>query len=132
MPDSDPDNEIAKEISGLVGGLPVAIVHVAGYANYTRIQLADLLEIFKQRRIHAGVAVTEDDDLPASFRRSAFSYDETLSIVWNIALRELSKDAQDLIHILAFPDCEAVKESILCAVHPEPSLEFLDSRERIR
>ena len=131
-PKKDPERELARQISGLVGGLPVAISHVAGYVSYSECSLAELLEIFKQRRRHTGAATSEDDDLPASFRQASFSYDETLAMVWNVTLRELSTDARDLTYILAYLNCEAVPESMLCAVHPEPFLEFLDSREKIR
>ena len=126
------DKGTARSISGLVGGLPVAISHVAGYVAYSRCSLEELLEIFKQRRRHVGVATTEDDDLPASFRQSSFSYDETMSVVWNVTLRELPNDSQNLCQILAYLNSEAVPESILCAIHREHFLEFLDSRESIR
>lgn len=131
-PESDPERAVAQEISGLVGGLPVAISHVAGLAAYSECTLSELLEIFKQRRRHTGAATSEDDDLPASFRQASYSYDETLAMVWNVTLRELSTDARDLIYILAYLNCEAIPESMLCDVHPEPFLEFLDSREKIR
>ena len=131
-PKHHPERSLAEEISALVGGLPVAISHVAGYVAYSQCSLSELLEIFKQRRRHTGAAVTEDDDLPASFRQASFSYDETLAMVWNVTLRELSADARDLTYILAYLNCEAVPESMLSAVHPEPSLEFLDAREKIR
>jgi hypothetical protein len=128
----DPERDLAQQISGLVGGLPVAISHVAGYVSYSQCSLSELLEIFKQRRRHTGAATSEDDDLPASFRQASFSYDETLAMVWNVTLRELSTDARDLTYILAYLNCEAVPESMLCTVHPEAFLEFLDSREKIR
>lgn len=131
-PQNDPERRLAREISGLVGGLPVAISHVAGYVAYSQCSLSELLEIFKQRRRHTGVATSEDDDLPASFRQASFSYDETLAMVWNVTLRELTGDARDLTYILAYLNCEAVPESMLCTVHPEGFLEFLDSREKIR
>ena len=131
-PKNDPEQGLAQEISGLVGGLPVAISHVAGYVAYSQCSLFELLEIFKQRRRHTGAAINEDDDLPASFRQASFSYDDTLAMVWNITLRELSADARDLTYILAYLNCEAVPEYMLCAVHPEHILEFLDSRESIR
>jgi tetratricopeptide (TPR) repeat protein len=131
-PFEESDTAIAREISGLVGGLPVAIAHVAGYVSYSQCSLEDLLEIFKQRRRHTGDATTEEDDLPASFRQAAFSYDETLSVVWNVTLRELPNDSQNLMYILAFLNCDAVPEDMLCAVHQEEFLEFLDVREKIR
>ena len=84
---SDPEQAVAQEISGLVGGLPIAISHVAGLAAYSDCSLSELLEIFKQRRRHTGAAMHEADDLPASFRQASYSYDETLAMVWNVTLR---------------------------------------------
>ncbi|KAL9043636.1 MAG: hypothetical protein Q9214_003184, partial [Letrouitia sp. 1 TL-2023] len=131
-PGSDKERAVAQEISGLVGGLPVALSHVAGLAAYSECTLSELLEIFKQRRRHTGAATSEDDDLPASFRQASYSYDETLAMVWNVTLRELSGDARDLIYILAYLNCEAIPESMLCDIHTESFLEFLDCREMIR
>ena len=128
----DTERSIAQEISGLVGGLPVALSHVAGLAAYSECTLSELLEIFKQRRKHTGAAMSEDDDLPASFRQASYSYDETLAMVWNVTLRELPIDARDMIYILAYLNCEAIPESMLFDVHQESFLDFLDSREKIR
>ena len=46
-PKKDPERDLAQQISGLVGGLPVAISHVAGYVAYSECSLSELLEIFK-------------------------------------------------------------------------------------
>lgn len=78
------------------------------------------------------MATLEQDDLPAMFRKATFSFDETLAIVWNITLRELPKDAQDPMNILAYLNSESVPESLLHTVHQEPLLQFLDSREPSR
>lgn len=109
-----------------------AVSHVSGYVVQSDCDLEELLEIFKDRRRITGVATLEEDDLPAIFRKPTFSFDETLAVVWNITLRELPKDAQDLIYILAYLNSEAVPESLLHTVHLESSLEFLDSRESYR
>lgn len=124
--------ELAKEISSFVGGLPIAIAHVAGYADYSDYTLEDLLEIFREWRKVVGVATDEADDLPASFRQDAFSYDDTLAMVYNVTLRELNADAQNLMNILAYLNCDAVPETMIWNMHEEPSLRFLDSREKFR
>lgn len=129
---SDPEKELAEEISSFVGGLPVAIAHVAGYAEYSRYTLDELLETFRDWRRVTGAATDEADDLPASFRQAAFSYDDTLAMVWNVTLRDLSREAQDLTYILAYLNCDAVPESMIWAVHEDPRLQFIDSRERVR
>jgi NB-ARC domain len=130
---TDPEKDLAREISTFVGGLPVAIAHVAGYADYSHYSLDELLETFREWRRRTGVATDEADDLPMAFRKAAFSYDQTLSMVWNVTLRELSRDAQDVMYILAYLNCEAVPESMLWGrMHEEPSLHFLDPREKLR
>lgn len=128
----DPERDLAREISSLVGGLPVAIAHVAGYVSYSQCPTDALLEIFKQRRIATGPATDENDDLPASFRQASFSYDETLAVVSHTTLRELPNDSQNLVYILAYLNCEAVPESMLVRIHRDSFLEFLDSREHTR
>lgn len=133
--DSQDDHEqrLAEEVSSFVGGLPVAIAHVAGYAAYSDCTLEELLETFRQWRRRAGVATDEADDLPASFRRAAFSYDETLAMVWNVTLRDLNRDAQDLIYILAYLNPEAVPESMIWSYHDDTYLdEFLNKDETLR
>ena len=147
--DEDELNQ-ARDISNLLGGLPVvsstvdylkpvaydlllqAVCHVSGYVLQSECDLDELLEIFKERRRVMGVATLEQDDLPAAFRKATFSFEETLAIVWNITLRELPKDSQDLIYILAYLNSEAVPEALLHRVHQEPLLQFLDSRESRR
>lgn len=130
--ETNPERELSREISSLVGGLPVAIAHVAGYMSFSQCPFDELLDIFKQRRIATGLATDETDDLPASFRQASFSYDETLAVVSHVTLRELPTDSQNLVYILAYLNCEAVSESMLFRIHFDASLEFLDSREHTR
>ena len=80
-PRNDSEQALAQEISDLVDDLPVAISHVTGCVAYSECTLSELLKIFKQRRRHIRTAMTEDDDLPASFRQASFSYDETLAMI---------------------------------------------------
>lgn len=128
----DPEKDLAKEVSVFVGGLPVAIAHVAGYVTFSEITLEELIETFREWRKRTGIATDEADDLPASFREASFSYDETLAMVWEVTLRELTEDARDLLNILAHLNCEAVPQRMLWALHDEPSLRFLDPREKVR
>ena len=122
------DESLAVQIAEFVGGLPVAIAHVAGYIAYSQCPLDELLEIFQQRKKSARPGY----DISSSFRDSSFSYDETLSVVWNIALRELPGDCQDLIYILSYLNGESVSEKLIWAAHTDPALEFLHIDEKIR
>lgn len=129
---NDPERHLAQEISAFVGGLPVAIGHVAGYVSFSQGTLDELIETFREWRKRTGVATDEADDLPVAFREAAFSYDGALAMVWEVTLRELTEDARDLLHILAYLNCASVPQDMLWRVHEDESLQFLDIREKQR
>jgi hypothetical protein len=129
---TDPERQLAKEISAFVGGLPVAIAHVAGYVGISDITLEELIETFREWRKRTGAATDEADDLPATFRQASFSYDGTLAMVWEVTLRELTQDARDVLNILAYLNCSSVPRTMLWGMHEDPILHFLDIREKIR
>ena len=129
---TDPEKHLAKEISAFMGGLPVAIAHVAGYVNFEEYKLNELIEIFRQWRRRAGVATDERDDLPAAFREASFSYEGTLVMVWEVILRDLSQDARAVLNVIAFLNSASVPRSMLWATRIDPLLGFLDVRERFR
>lgn len=84
--DNDSERHLAKEISVFVGGLPVAIAHVAGYVSYSGYSLEELIETFREWRKRSDMATDEADDLTAAFREASFSYDEALTMVWEVTL----------------------------------------------
>lgn len=130
--ETDPERHLAKEISTFVGGLPVAIAHVAGYCEFSDLTLVELIQVFRQWRTRAGIAVHEEDELPLVFREASFSYDDALAMVWNITLRELTEDASDLMNVLAFLNCEAIPESMIWGLYEDQLLQSFDKREAFR
>ncbi|KAM0723449.1 hypothetical protein Q7P37_000435 [Cladosporium fusiforme] len=130
--ENDPERHLAREISVFVGGLPVAIAHVAGYVDYSGYSLEELIETFREWRKRAGVATDEADDLPATFREASFSYEGALTMVWEVTLRELTQDARDVLNILACLNCASVPKDMIWSMHADPILRFLDPREKIR
>lgn len=130
--DNDSERHLAKEISVFVGGLPVAIAHVAGYVSYSGYSLEELIETFREWRKRSGMATDEADDLPAAFREASFSYDEALTMVWEVTLRELTQDARDVLNLLAYLNSTSVPEDMIWTIHADPILSFLDPREKIR
>lgn len=125
-----PELSLAGELSDLVGELPVAIAYVAGYVAYSHCPLEELVQIFHQRQQYA--SSSNDFAIDSSAQKPSFTYEQTRKIVWNIALCELPRDAYDLIAILSYMNGGAVAENLLCAVHQEKSLDFLDIREPLR
>lgn len=130
--DNDPEKHLARDISVFVGGLPVAIAHVAGYVGYSGYSLEELIETFREWRKRAGVATDEADDLPATFREASFSYEGALTMVWEVTLRELPHDARNVLNILAYLNCASVPQDMIWSIHADPILRFLDSREKLR
>ena len=128
----DPDIKSAQEISTLVGGLPVALANVAGYISYTQCTLAELLELFKESQQQNIKVTSEGETMPDALQQGSLTYGETLAMMEYLTLRGLPGDCQDFLYILAFIDCENVREDILHSVHGVPFLEFLDSRDIAR
>ena len=128
----DPDIKSAKEISILVGGLPVALANVAGYINYTHCALAELLELFKESQQQNIKVTLEGETMPDALQQGSLTCGETLAVMEYLTSRELPGDCQDFLYILAYIDCENVREDILHSVQGVPFLEFLDTRQITR
>ena len=128
----DPDIKSAQEISILVGGLPVALANVAGYINYTHCALAELLDLFKQSQQQNIKVTAEGETVPDALQQGSLTYGETLAMMEYLTLRGLPGDCQDFLYILAFSNCENVREDILQSVQGVPFLEFLESRDITR
>ena len=132
FPGEEPDMKSAQEISTLVGGLPVALANVAGYINYAHCALAELLELFKQSQKQDIKVTAEGETVPDALQQGSLTYGETLAMMEYLTLRGLPGDCQDFLYVLAFIDCENVREDILQSVHGVPFLEFLESRDTTR
>ena len=99
----DPDGQ-ARSISHELGGLPLAIVHVAGYLRQSQIPLARFL---KEYQATYSPKVADNDTSLYKTR-----YEKTYSSVWTFALNELPTDARDFIDTLAFFSPDSVPEDI--------------------
>ena len=122
---SEQETAHAKSICDELGGLPLAIAHVAGYLTQSKTPLREFLEQFSERVNSAQL-----------FRMSApmttFQYEKTLGVVWDVALQRLSSDALQLIQILAMMNPDGVPEDMLYGDHQAPSLEFLRAPDKMR
>ncbi|MCJ1394890.1 hypothetical protein MMC18_007770 [Xylographa bjoerkii] len=98
--------EQAKTICKELGGLPLAIVHVAGYIRQSQILLTRFLnnyrEAFSQNFVENYTSLLEQ-------------YERTYSTVWSIALNELPADARGFIDTLAFFNADKVPEEVFLA-----------------
>lgn len=102
---SQQDRTTAKLISETVGGLPIVVAHIAGYMTTSQMMPAEVLEKF---RTHQAYKIWRTPNHCSIYRH------ETLDMVWQTALEELSPEARDLLYVLAFMGTDdAIPESML-------------------
>lgn len=121
-----PEYKLAGDIAIYAGRLPLALSHIAGYLAQSGCSLEDFVELWQERLHHT--------DLHASAKDSSFlnSTEKALEIMWNIGLREVTIDAKELLHILAFLDSDTIQKDLLVDEHEDHNLEFLHSSEKFR
>ncbi|KIX09848.1 uncharacterized protein Z518_00929 [Rhinocladiella mackenziei CBS 650.93] len=85
--------EIARLICDELGGLPIAIAHVAGFIRELT-GLHGFLDMFKERANSSAIF-----DLPAP--TTVATYEKRLGLVWDFALNQVSSDSLTLLHILS-------------------------------
>jgi tetratricopeptide (TPR) repeat protein len=105
-PISMEDQIESLKISETLGGLPVAIAHMAGYIDKSNSTLQEFSAMYKRRdqthRIWS-----------QNCRAWTYQYDRTLDTVWDIALAELNESARAMINLLAMLDPDRIPEKIL-------------------
>ena len=104
LPRSDQSDryEQARSISHELGGLPLAIVHIAGYLRQSQVPLARFLKEYQ-----AAYSPKVADNYTGLYKAQ---YEKTYSNVWSFALNELPADARDFLDTLAFFSPDSVPE----------------------
>lgn len=100
---TEEDQKLLDEVSKMLGGLPLAIVHIGGYISESRHGLSYFRDFFKSRWQHyawGGKSVAEQ-------------YHKRLEIVWDLALDELPPNARKLIDIMAYLNPDVIPEDWL-------------------
>ena len=107
----DPDRQAARDLAGMLGGLPLALEQAAAYMQATGDTLAGYLALFRQRRA----------DLLA--RGEPTGYGKTVASTWALAfdrLQQTAPGAVGLLRLLAFCAPEAIPLRLL--LQPRPGL----------
>ena len=102
---SEIDVASAKGVSEMVGGLPIAIAHMAGYMFTSKTSPKEL-----QEKLTTGEAY----DIwlkPKSWTTPL--YEQRLDKVWQIALRELPESAVKLLFVLSMLNPDAIPDEML-------------------
>lgn len=105
-PESSPDFKDAMAIAGTLGGLPVAISHIAGYIEKSQSRLSEFNKVYATRE-QSNRIWSQD------CQSWTYQYWLTLETTWDIALQELPPESRALINVLAMLDAEAVSEEFL-------------------
>lgn len=104
--ESSADFKDAVAIADTLGGLPVAISHVAGYIEKSQSRLSEFNQIYATRE-QSNRIWSQD------CQTWTYQYQLTLETTWDIALQELPPESRALIDVLAMLDAEAVSEALL-------------------
>lgn len=111
------DIENAKAISAELGGLPIAIAHVAGYIGQLRRPLSYFIEQF-QKQQRASIVWSMD-----TRSSTTHQYGRTLDAVWDLAFSALSPEAQALMDVLAMLNPDSIQEDMLLSENDRDPIE---------
>lgn len=112
------DEEIARELSDTVDGLPLAIATIGGYINQSESNLVEYIQTLK----HSSNAWTASAVGPVN------QYEKNLQTVFDIAISELSDRARELLSILAFLNPDNIPEALFEIAVQRGSLKFLHTK----
>ena len=102
--DSASQQNIAKEISDELGGLPLALSQMAGYMRTHGYSMSRFLKFYQTEG-------TADALSGSTTSLNHFQYKQTLETVWQISFTSLSDRAKGLIGLCAFLDPSEIAES---------------------
>ncbi|CAL8577786.1 hypothetical protein XPA_003602 [Xanthoria parietina] len=118
---SDPssqDESLAIVIARKLGGLPIALSHVAGFIEATSCTFEELLDMYSYR------ADPEMVDYDSS--EITFDYEGSYATLWKVSFESLGKEAKELLEMVALLDPDSIPESLLRdeskAIDEEPRL----------
>ena len=117
------DREKAREISDLVGGLPLWLGQVSGYINLARCTLAEYIAIH----------MASSDLLGGRNKGSnEWTYERAVETTFDITMKELSEDSTDLLFMLAFLNSDNIREDLVLQDYHTPELAFLHVSNKTR
>ena len=119
-PSSEDDAAAARELSELLDGLPLALVHVSEFMNERGFSYQEALLAYTKSATKL-------------FARSAIplQYEHTLNTVWDASFQSLTPEGKTLLDLLAFFDPNSIPERLfsnLPANITDSSLNFLIDR----
>ncbi|KAI0813467.1 hypothetical protein GGR55DRAFT_677108 [Xylaria sp. FL0064] len=95
----------ALAISKIVGGLPIALAHIAGLMFSSRLSLDETVEMFHKQNLSY---LWQGEQGP-----STHAYETRLGKVWDLALKELDDVEKHLLNILSFLSPDSIPEELI-------------------
>jgi len=96
----------ARKISQILGGLPIAIAHCAGWVDKTQSSLPEFSRIYEHRDSSQKIWANDTSNI-------TYQYSKTLDKLWDIALSELSPDAMSVVNLMSMLGPEHIPEGML-------------------
>lgn len=100
------DRELAQRISGVMGGLPLALVQAGAYISASGCDLAGYLDRYEKQRAKL---LQRRDELNSD-------YPESVATTWALSFEKVEQTnpaAADLLRLCAFLDAEAIPEEMI-------------------
>lgn len=121
--DSAPDNdrETAKQISHVLGGLPLALEQAGAYIAEIPCSLSGYLDLYRFRRAKL-----------LGWKSESSSYPASVATTWSLSfekVEQLSPAAADLLRLCAFLSPDAIPEGVLIASSDEPGTSLQQMRD---
>lgn len=110
--------EMAREISDILGGLPLAIATIGGYILESDCSISEFLPQLRN----------SSNAWEASAVGPVQQYEKRLENVFEIALKELPEDARAFINVLAFLNPDNTPEELFTSALGCGSLSFLKNK----
>lgn len=117
-------DDVARQISHTLGGLPLAIVQMASVIRRQQLDLTEFLELYQD--------CTKHPDLHGKrFDSGIRTYPYSISTVW--AFEKLNPEAKAFLEFMSFLDPDCIQEHILAEAPTEMSVEpFPHNKKRYR
>lgn len=115
--ESTSNQDEAKAITSVLGGLPLALNQIGGFITQRKIPLKNFLALYNRNSASVDAEATMN-----------MNYNRTLATVWEMALSRVSGNAGTLHMILSFLDPDYIHEELLkegALQVNDPSLEFM-------
>ena len=117
----EPD-DVARQISHTLGGLPLAIVQMASVIRRQQLDLTEFLELYQD--------CTEHPDFHGKrFDSGIRTYPHSISTVW--AFERLNSEARAFLELMSFLDPDCIQEDILAEAPTEMSVEHFPHNKKL-